>query len=227
MQTARLWPARVIPHTWAMPSKTRPSHPSYLRLVDGYLERVPDAQGTPGAVAHLLGISPQSATNWQARGVSRDGALKAQRVLGVSAMWILHGTGARAVAHPPEDAGAQAQPMILDAYTVPVTVPPERWMTGDALPSSFVTTAPDDALAPSLPRGARVLMRALEPAERVRPGACVIVEDAQGRRYLRRYAETAGGGWSAQALHGAYATLQGDGLRVLAVMSAMFTDQIG
>lgn len=45
------------------------------------------------AVARLLGVSPQTVTNWKERGVSRDGALFAQDKFGFSATWILNGTG--------------------------------------------------------------------------------------------------------------------------------------
>jgi hypothetical protein len=44
-------------------------------------------------IARLLNESPQTVKNWETRGVSLPGALKAQTTLGVSAAWLLEGTG--------------------------------------------------------------------------------------------------------------------------------------
>lgn len=41
-----------------------------------------------------LGLdSSQTVNNWESRGISRNGALKAEQIYGVSANWILHGKG--------------------------------------------------------------------------------------------------------------------------------------
>lgn len=45
------------------------------------------------AVARLLNESPQRVRNWEARGVSKEGALLAEDVIGCSALWILTGQG--------------------------------------------------------------------------------------------------------------------------------------
>lgn len=49
------------------------------------------------AVARLLDISPQVMKNWEARGVSEGGALKAQKSIGCDANWVLQGEGQVAV----------------------------------------------------------------------------------------------------------------------------------
>lgn len=41
-----------------------------------------------------LGASAATVTNWKRRGVSKDGALDAEREFGCSAVWVLEGTGA-------------------------------------------------------------------------------------------------------------------------------------
>lgn len=48
-----------------------------------------------------LGESSAVITNWKSRGVSRDGALKAERKFGCAASWILDGKGERG--EPQED----------------------------------------------------------------------------------------------------------------------------
>lgn len=45
------------------------------------------------AVARLLNESPQTVKNWETRGVSRSGAMKAENVLGVRANWLITGEG--------------------------------------------------------------------------------------------------------------------------------------
>lgn len=47
----------------------------------------------PSAVARLLNEFPQTLHNWETRGVSKQGALKAQSVIGCDAKWILDGEG--------------------------------------------------------------------------------------------------------------------------------------
>lgn len=44
-------------------------------------------------VARLLNESPQTLKNWETRGVSRPGAIKAQAAIGCSATWLLDGSG--------------------------------------------------------------------------------------------------------------------------------------
>lgn len=64
-------------------------HPTTQRLYTAARE-MRDVTGQ-SAVARLMDISPQVMKNWEARGVSEGGALKAQRVIGCDANWILTG----------------------------------------------------------------------------------------------------------------------------------------
>lgn len=45
------------------------------------------------AVGRLLNVSPQVIKNWEARGVSKQGAITAQEVVGCSAGWLMDGVG--------------------------------------------------------------------------------------------------------------------------------------
>lgn len=82
-------------------------------------------------VAMALGQSPQTAHNWEKRGVSKLGALKAQTVWGVSATWILTGEGsmvlapaAATVATPPANHHPfNLGPMRVRGAEAPVTIP--------------------------------------------------------------------------------------------------------
>lgn len=70
-------------------TNARGEHPSYARLVDAAA-----ARGIVGelAVCRALNLGAQSiVNNWQRRGVSKSGALDAEKYLSVSAVWILDG----------------------------------------------------------------------------------------------------------------------------------------
>lgn len=59
------------------------------------------------ALAACLNESPQTITNWSSRGVSKQGALNAQRAIGVASAWVLDGKGpmfAAATSTDPDDA---------------------------------------------------------------------------------------------------------------------------
>ena len=47
----------------------------------------------PSDVARLLNESPQTVNNWLTRGVSKEGLLLAQRLIGVNATWVESGEG--------------------------------------------------------------------------------------------------------------------------------------
>lgn len=81
------------------------------------------------AVARLLNQSPQTVKNWEARGISKAGAIEAARIIGCSALWLMQGIG-------PMTAGAAEQ-----TEAVP-TPPPSYWREGKAS-WPFKTISPD------------------------------------------------------------------------------------
>lgn len=66
--------------------------------------------GTSGqsAVARLLNISPQTMKNWEERGVSKQGMIDAQNVIGCSATWIASGNGE--ISHDGQPAASDGVP---------------------------------------------------------------------------------------------------------------------
>jgi len=72
-------------------------HPSLTRLLEVAAEH--QIIG-PAALARALNESDQVVTNWGRRGVSKAGALNAQRLFGVSSTWILNGTEPRVIGAP-------------------------------------------------------------------------------------------------------------------------------
>ena len=69
-------------------------HESLRRLLEAAADK---AVHGPSALAEKLGETPQTVTNWGRRGVSKQGAVKAQNRLGISATWTLEGAGDRFV----------------------------------------------------------------------------------------------------------------------------------
>ena len=73
-------------------------HESLERLL---LATLPLGIKGPSALAHALHLgSEQIVTNWGSRGVSREGALKAQQRFGINAQWILSGAGVMVIDAP-------------------------------------------------------------------------------------------------------------------------------
>ena len=88
------------------------------------------------------------------------------------------------------------------------------------LEAEFQTTAPDAAMAPDVPRGARIIfITGVDPV----PGDFVLCADSSGAHYLREYKALKAGHWQAHAINPAFLPLDSvrDGLRVLAVFDGI------
>lgn len=64
-------------------------HKSMERLYEA-AKRLKDVDGQ-SALARLLGESPQTVKNWEARGVSKQGMIKAEEMIGCSTTWLRTG----------------------------------------------------------------------------------------------------------------------------------------
>lgn len=75
-----------------------PMHESMQRLY----KAAKDLRGMEGqsAVADLLGFSPQVLNNWEKRGISQGGAIRAQEKIGCSPSWVTKGEGWMAATQP-------------------------------------------------------------------------------------------------------------------------------
>lgn len=70
-------------------------HPQMKRLYDA-AHMLKNVSGQ-SAVAKLLGQTAQTVHNWEQRGISKQGLLKAQQVIGCSASWLETGQGQQAM----------------------------------------------------------------------------------------------------------------------------------
>ncbi len=167
--------------------------------------------------------------SFQAVAKVRDGGafgstnnIKAARLLGLNPEWLATGRGPMRAGESSQPLTTQvyAQPLqgVPSAFMLPVSITWETLMQSQELPERFVIEAPDDALAPNLPRGTAVVFACDVAAQ---PGDCVLVQDSRGARYMRRYVQGVGGAFAAHAINDAYVSLDSarDGLRVLAVMA--------
>lgn len=99
-----------------MKKSEKQRHESMQRLLAIALE-VAKIDG-PAALASALTQSEQTITNWGSRGVSKEGAMKAQEKFGCSANWVLHNMLPRLIgdetAQPKFDAEPARQPVATD-----------------------------------------------------------------------------------------------------------------
>ncbi len=210
-------------------SALRPHPASTLRL-DGAaipamstlrdrVEEAIKAGYTPTELARAAGKTPGAVSQWrsgQTKRLSAEAALGLESTTGWSAQWWTTGRGPKQRATPSESGVAHELSFSLDDHGLPMTW--ESVMSAVELPDRFCCAVPDDALAPRSPRGTRFTFeRNIEPA----PGLVVLVEDQDGNRYVRRYAQGLGNTWTATAAEG-YAPLSSDspGVRLVAVAVA-------
>lgn len=198
--------------------KMRPMHDSIKRLLAAARQATRDT-AAPVTDFKTLGrhmeVSPQTITNWKDRGVSRDGAIKAERLYRVSVDWVLTGQNP---GNTSQTDGTMAQPLSLDGHTVP----PRLLLWGDMntknLPAEFRVALIDDAMAPDFPSG-----RVIEFDSRLAPrfGELVLICDKAGTPHFRLYKQAPGGSWEGSASNRAFLDLlpSRDGAKVVAVMT--------
>ena len=177
-------------------------------------------------VANLLGQSPQTLANWEKRGVSKDGALLAEQLLGIAPLWLLQGIGEMAVSPmrmTPSNEGKKPMDIAVDFTLFPLITQETLMDTRMVLPQHFRLAMPDDALADRIPRNTMLVFERALIAKR---GATVLVQDGQGRRCVRLFAEGRDATWRALPTNNTYAELDSglDGLQLLAVLRWISAD---
>ncbi len=151
--------------------------------------------------------------------------------LNVSPEWLEIGKGADPAVSIPASSG----PVVitpLDESTVIRDCKNIRWedlltllKAGDSVPARFVLAMPDESMSPTTPQGTILVFdRDCPPI----PGHGVLVRDAHGIHYIRRYQQASAGRWQAHAANPAYATLQSDhdDLTIVAVVTGRFSGLI-
>lgn len=83
-------------------------HPSVMRLLD-YARRKVRHPLSAGEIGRQMNVSAATMTNWKARGISKEGAIRAEALFGCSVTWLLNGDGREDSA-----AATQAQAAVAD-----------------------------------------------------------------------------------------------------------------
>lgn len=96
-------------------------HPQMARLYEA-AEKIKGITGQ-SAAARLLAVTPECLCNWEVRGVSPEGMLDAQEILGCNAVWLRKGIG----------------PMLLDGPVAPQLADALKLTTETALEFQLLT----------------------------------------------------------------------------------------
>lgn len=169
-------------------------HETAKRLFEAAQSRGIDA---PSDIARSMNISQQTLKNWEERGVSKDGFLKAQSAFNINANWIETGKGNKAtnngllnvLNHP--DLAENSLKTITTLRRVPLIslVAAGNWsesvdnfQTGDAEQwiattvtvkrHTYALRVEGDSMEPKFPHGAIIIV---EPEDEPRNGSYVIV----------------------------------------------------
>jgi transcriptional regulator with XRE-family HTH domain len=186
-------------------------------------------------LARAAGVDSAAVSHWHK---GRTKSLKAKSALGLaeftgrSASWWAEGKTAasgdwRLLQHAPKGVVMEPVAQYLSHPQSEDEPQLHTWefiLSAVILPARFRLAVPDDALAPSTPKGTVLIF---EPAAPPVFGHGVLVEDAAGVRYVRKYAQGPGGRWLAVANNPAYLTLDSaDGARVLAAVTWRATGEV-
>ena len=150
------------------------------------------------ALARLLDATPQTLHNWEQRGVSKQGMLLAQRVIGCSASWIETGTGPMA-AHghvnvKRADVGAHSIPLISYVQAGVWTTVHDNYQPGDAeeylltdqdlSEHAFALEIKGDSMLPEFKPGDRVI---IDPLVQPNPGDFVVAKNGHDEATFKKY----------------------------------------
>lgn len=150
------------------------------------------------AVATLLGEIPQTVNNWERRGISTPGLIKAQENIGCSVVWLKTGKGPMTIeANTNVDVmpiGSIRIPLVsyvqagnmreaVDSY--PVGGAAEWLLTDlDLSSSSFALRIKGDSMLPEFKEGDAVI---IDPAVQPLPGDFVVAKNGENEATFKKY----------------------------------------
>jgi SOS-response transcriptional repressor LexA len=149
-------------------------------------------------LARTLNTSPQTIHNWESRGVSKQGMLLAQRIVGCSASWLETGKGPMSLSESPN-----VTPVELRAHRIPMisyvqagvwTGIYDQYAPGDAdewlltdlelSDGSFALEIKGDSMLPEFKPGDRVI---IDPAIAPQPGDYVVAKNGEEEATFKKY----------------------------------------
>lgn len=149
-------------------------------------------------LARTLNTSPQTIHNWESRGISKQGILLAQRIVGCSASWLETGKGPMSLSElsnvSPVELGACRIPMIsyVQAAVWTGTYDPHapghtsEWLMTDLelSGSAFALEIKGDSMLPEFKSGDRVI---IDPAIAPQPGDYVVAKNGEEEATFKKY----------------------------------------
>jgi SOS-response transcriptional repressor LexA len=159
-----------------------------------------DLQGISGqaALARALGASSQTLHNWELRGMSKQGLVLAQRVIGCSASWLETGAGPVSIAGAtnvgPATVGARPIPLISYVQAGAWTDVVDSYQPGDAdeflltdmelSSNAFALEIKGDSMLPEFKPGDRVI---IDPVVCPQPGDYVVAKNGEDEATFKKY----------------------------------------
>lgn len=149
-------------------------------------------------LARALNTSPQAIHNWESRGVSKQGMLLAQRIIGCSASWLETGKGPMSLSESPSatpvELGAHRIPMISYVQAGVWTEISDPYTSGDAdewlltalelSDCSFALEIKGDSMLPEFKPGDRVIV---DPVIAPQPGDYVVAKNGEEEATFKKY----------------------------------------
>lgn len=152
---------------------------------------------TQSALAKAFDSSPQTIHNWELRGISKQGLIAAQRVIGCSASWLESGVGTMslgAINVAPADLGAHRIPLISYVQAGVWTGVVDNYQPGDAEDflltdlelsgSAFALEIKGDSMLPEFKPGDRVI---IDPNISPQPGDFVVAKNGEEEATFKKY----------------------------------------
>ncbi len=150
------------------------------------------------ALARALNSSSQTLHNWELRGISKQGLVLAQRVIGCSASWLEIGTGPMSIAGAtnvaPAAMGAKRIPLISYVQAGGWTGVVDNFQPGDAdeflltdlelSGNAFALEIKGDSMLPEFKPGDRVV---IDPAVCPQPGDYVVAKNGDEEATFKKY----------------------------------------
>lgn len=163
-------------------------------------EAASEARGIRGQsdLARALNTSPQTINNWETRGISKQGLLSIQNVLGISASWVQSGHGKKFVLDKSNVSSAQmgSKQIPLISYVhaghwagaVDAFQPNDahEWLVTDLelSDSAFALEIKGDSMLPDFKPGDRVI---IDPDISPQPGDFVVAKNGEDEATFKKY----------------------------------------
>lgn len=150
------------------------------------------------ALARALNASSQTLHNWELRGISKQGLVLAQKVIGCSVSWLESGTGAMAIGGEsnvsPATLGVRQIPLISYVQAGAWTDVVDNFHPGDAEEflltdlelsgNAFALEIKGDSMLPEFKPGDRVI---IDPVVQPQPGDYVVAKNGEDEATFKKY----------------------------------------